>query len=307
MEENRYDYTPEEGFDEMLEEQKRVKKSLLGFRIVVIILAILLAGISALYFSLNYQQQQDYKLLEEDRDSIQSNLKSLIVEYDDLKYQNDTIAAQLQKASDMIEQLKYERRLNYNTIKKYQKEVGTLRTVMKNYLRQIDSLNKLNKQVIGENVTLRKEVSTANLRADIAEERASELQNKVRQGSVLSARGIGIVALNGKDKEISRVKTAVTLRIDFTVAANTLAATGNRVIYLRLISPEGYLLTTEAMPTFLYNGEKTGYSASREIDYQNENLEVSIFYANNAMVKGTYRMEIYCEGKLIGSTEQVFK
>ena len=112
MEENRYDYTPEEGFDEMLEEQKRVKKTLLGFRIVVIILAILLAGISALYFSLNYQQQQDYKLLEEDRDSIQSNLKSLIVEYDDLKYQNDTIAAQLQKASDMIEQLKYERRLN---------------------------------------------------------------------------------------------------------------------------------------------------------------------------------------------------
>ena len=104
----------------MLEEQKRVKKTLLGFRIVVIILAILLAGISALYFSLNYQQQKDYKLLEEDRDSIQSNLKSLIVEYDDLKYQNDTIAAQLQKASDMIEQLKYERRLNYNTIKKYQ-------------------------------------------------------------------------------------------------------------------------------------------------------------------------------------------
>lgn len=303
MEENRYDYTPEEGFDEMLEEQKRVKKTLLGFRIVVIILAILLAGISALYFSLNYQQQQDYKLLEEDRDSIQSNLKSLIVEYDDLKYQNDTIAAQLQKASNMIEQLKYERRLNYNTIKKYQKEVGTLRTVMKNYLRQIDSLNKLNKQVIGENVTLRKEVSTANLRADIAEERASELQNKVRQGSVLSARGIGIVALNGKDKEISRVKTAVTLRIDFTVAANTLAATGNRVIYLRLISPEGYLLTTEAMPTFLYNGEKTGYSASREIDYQNEDVAVSIFYKGSGFVAGAYKVELYSDGHLIGSAE----
>ena len=196
MEENKYDYTPEEGYDEEIEAQKAVKKSLRGYRIVVIILAILLAGISVLYFSLNHQQQQDYKLLAEDRDSIQSDLKSLIVEYDDLKYQNDTIAAQLQKASDMIEQLKYERRLNYNTIKKYQKEVGTLRTVMKNYLRQIDSLNKLNKQVIGENVNLRKEVSTANLRADIAEERASELQNKVRQGSVLGARSISIIALN---------------------------------------------------------------------------------------------------------------
>ena len=284
MEENKYDYTPEEGYDEEFEAQKAVKKSLRGYRIVVIILAILLAGISVLYFSLNHQQQQDYKLLAEDRDSIQSDLKSLIVEYDDLKYQNDTIAAQLQKASDMIEQLKYERRLNYNTIKKYQKEVGTLRTVMKNYLRQIDSLNKLNKQVIGENVNLRKEVSTANLRADIAEERASELQNKVRQGSVLGARSISIIALNSKDKEVSRVKNATTLRVDFTVAANKLATTGNREIYLRIISPEGYLLATKAMPTFLFNGEKLGYSASREIDYQNEDVSVSIMSSSSAVL-----------------------
>lgn len=303
MEENKYDYTPEEGYDEEIEAQKAVKKSLRGYRIVVIILAILLAGISVLYFSLNHQQQQDYKLLAEDRDSIQSDLKSLIVEYDDLKYQNDTIAAQLQKASDMIEQLKYERRLNYNTIKKYQKEVGTLRTVMKNYLRQIDSLNKLNKQVIGENVNLRKEVSTANLRADIAEERASELQNKVRQGSVLGARSISIIALNSKDKEVSRVKNATTLRVDFTVAANKLATTGNREIYLRIISPEGYLLATKAMPTFLFNGEKLGYSASREIDYQNEDVSVSIFYKGSGFVAGAYKVELYSDGYLIGSAE----
>ena len=303
MEENKYDYTPEEGYDEEIEAQKAVKKSLRGYRIVVIILAILLAGISVLYFSLNHQQQQDYKLLAEDRDSIQSDLKSLIVEYDDLKYQNDTIAAQLQKASDMIEQLKYERRLNYNTIKKYQKEVGTLRTVMKNYLRQIDSLNKLNKQVIGENVNLRKEVSTANLRADIAEERASELQNKVRQGSVLGARSISIIALNSKDKEVSRVKNAATLRVDFTVAANKLATTGNREIYLRIISPEGYLLATKAMPTFLFNGEKLGYSASREIDYQNEDVIVSIFYKGSGFVAGAYKVELYSDDYLIGSAE----
>ena len=302
MEENKYDYTPEEGYENE-EKNDSVNKTLKGYRIVIILLAIILAGISALYFSLNHQQKEEYAMLEVERNNIQGELTNMISEYDSLKFENDSIAATLNEASRTIEQLKNERRLNYNTIKKYQKEVGTLRTVMKNYLRQIDSLNKLNKQVIGENVTLRKEVSTANLRADIAEERASELQNKVRQGSVLSARGIGIVALNGKDKEISRVKTAVTLRIDFTVAANTLAATGNRVIYLRLISPEGYLLTTEAMPTFLYNGEKTGYSASREIDYQNEDVAVSIFYKGSGFVAGAYKVELYSDGHLIGSAE----
>ena len=138
MEENRYDYNPEEGYDYEREENEAVKKSLKGYRVVIILLAIILAGLSVLYFNLNRQQQLDYELLQADRDTIQNNLTSLINEYDNLKYQNDTIAAQLAKANEMVEQLKRERRFNYNKMREYQKEVGTLRAVMKNYLRQID-------------------------------------------------------------------------------------------------------------------------------------------------------------------------
>ena len=306
MEENKYEYDPEEGYDYENEENEvneAVKKSLRGYRVVVILLAIILAGLSILYFNLNRQQQADYELLKIDRDSIQSDLTTLIDEYDGLKYQNDAIAAQLEKANKMVEQLKYERRLNYNKIKQYQKEVGTLRSVMKNYLRQIDSLNTINKKVSAENVSLRKEISTANLRADVAEERASELQNKVQQGSILRARDITLVALNANDKIITRVKNAATLRVDFTVAANELAATGNRMIYLCITSPDGYLLSTDSMPTFDFHGSKKGYSASREIDYQNEDVDVSIFFKGSGFIPGTYKIELYTGGNLIGSTE----
>ncbi|MBR4969508.1 MAG: hypothetical protein IKY57_05065 [Alistipes sp.] len=303
MEENKYEYNPEEGYDYEKEENEAVKKSLRGYRVVIILLAIILAGLSVLYFNLNRQQQEDYRLLQADRDTIQSNLTSLISEYDNLKYQNDTIAAQLAKANEMVEQLKRERRFNYNKLKAYQKEVGTLRAVMKNYLRQIDSLNTINKKVIGENVSLRKEISTANLRADVAEERASELQNKVQQGSVLRARNISIVPLNANDKEITRVKNAATLRVDFTIGANELASSGNRPVYLCITSPDGYLLSTDAMPTFTYQGVKKGYSASREIDYQNEDVDVSIFYKGSGFIPGTYKIELYMNGNMIGSTE----
>ena len=303
MEENRYDYNPEEGYDYEREENEAIKKSLRGYRVVIILLAIILAGLSALYFNLNRQQQQDYELLKADRDTIQNNLTSLIDEYDNLKYKNDTIAAQLEKANEMVEQLKRERRLNYNKIKAYQKEVGTLRAVMKNYLRQIDSLNTINKKVSAENVSLRKEISTANLRADVAEERASELQNKVQQGSVLRARNISIVPLNANDKEITRVKNAATLRVDFTIGANELASSGNRPVYLCITSPDGYLLSTDAMPTFTYQGVKKGYSASREIDYQNEDVDVSIFYKGSGFIPGTYKVELYTNDNLLGSTE----
>ena len=304
MENNKYDYTPEEGYEnEEKNENEAVKKTLKGYQIVVVLLAIILAGLSVLYFNLNRQQQLDYALLQADRDTIQNNLTSLINEYDNLKYQNDTIAAQLAKANEMVEQLKRERRFNYNKMREYQKEVGTLRAVMKNYLRQIDSLNTINKKVSAENVSLRKEISTANLRADVAEERASELQNKVAQGSVLRARDIMLVALNANDKLISRVKNAAALRVDFTVSANELAKPGNRNIYLCITSPDGYLLSTDAMPTFVYQGVKKGYSASREVDYQNEDVDVSIFYKGSGFIPGTYKIELYMDGNLIGSSE----
>jgi regulator of replication initiation timing len=203
----------------------------------------------------------------------------------------------------MVEQLKYERRLNYNKIREYQKEVGTLRAVMKSYLRQIDSLNTINKKVIGENVSLRKEISTEKLRAAVAEEKASELQNKVAQGSVLRARDITLVPLTANDKVTSRVKNAATLRVDFTVGANELAKAGYRQIYLCITSPDGYLLSTDAMPTFNYQGTKKGYSASREVDYQNEDVDVSIFYKGSGFIPGTYKVALYMDGNLIGSSE----
>lgn len=182
MEENKYGYDPSEddGYDD--NRGASVQKSIRGYRVVIVLLAVILAGLSALYFNLNRQQQHDYELLKIDRDSIQSNLSELIDEYGNLKFTNDTITANLEKANEMMEQLKRERRWNYAKIKEYEKEVGTLRAVMKNYLLQIDSLNSLNKKLIDENVSYRKEISTANLRADVAEERATELQNKVPDG-----------------------------------------------------------------------------------------------------------------------------
>ncbi len=302
MEENKYGYDPSGNDDYEEDRGASVQKSIRGYRVVIILLAVILAGLSALYFNLNRQQQHDYELLKIDRDSIQSNLSELIDEYGNLKFTNDTIAANLEKANEVMEQLKRERRWNYAKIKEYEKEVGTLRAVMKNYLRQIDSLNSLNKKLIDENVSYRKEISSANLRADVAEERATELQNKVQMGSVLRARDIAVVPLNARGKVVSRVRSATTLRVDFTVSSNDLAAAGNREIYVRITSPDGYLLTTESIPTFTYRDESIGYSASREIDYQNEDVDVSIYYNGSGFVAGDYKIELYTDGYILGSS-----
>ena len=303
---NNQPYDPadfEEEDDLQWQDEQPKNKSIVGYRIVIIILAVVLAALSMLYFNIHRQQQLDYELLRIDRDSIQSDLGHLIEEYDNLQISNDTMALKLEEANKLMEELKRERSWNLAKIKQYEKEVGTLRTVMKGYLRQIDSLNQLNKKMIDENVGYRKTISSITLRAEVAEEKAAELNNSVRQGSVLRARDISLVALNERGKEITRVKNAARLRADFVLSANELANPGERTLYLRIISPDGYPLSTESVPTFEFEGERVTYSASRDVDYQNEDLGVGIFYAGRGFTAGTYTVQVYCDGYLIGSSQ----
>ena len=307
MEENRQSYDPSEFEDDDYGRQPEAEKSIRGYRIVIIILSVILVALSILYFSIHRQQMLDNELLQADRDSIQNDLGRLMADYDNLRVSNDSISASLsverERADSLMTRLKKERSWNLAKIKQYEREVGTLRTAMKDYIRQIDSLNTLNQKLISENVSYRKEISSANLRAEMAEEKAAELDNKVKVGSVLRARDIRLEALNDRGKSVSRIKNASRLRVDFVLSANELAMPGNKAIYLRIISPDGYVLTTEAMPSFEYEGERLTYSAMREVDYQNQDLEVGIYFTSSGFAAGTYRMELYTEGRLIGQAQ----
>ena len=308
MQENNPNFYEDE---ELLEPQPQPEKSIRGYRIVIIILSVILVALSILYFSIHRQQMLDNELLQADRDSIQNDLGRLMGDYDNLRVTNDTITANLNiergRADSLMERLKKERSWSLSKIKQYEKEVGTLRTIMRGYIQQIDSLNTLNKQLIKENVGYRKEISSAKLRADMAEEKAEELTTKVRAGAVIRARDIRLVPLNGNSKEVSRIKNAARIRIDFVLASNELSTPGNKVVYLRITSPDGYVLTTESMPSFDYEGERIPYTAMREVDYQNQDLGVSIFYNSSGFVAGTYKVQLYCEGYLIGSTQIAMK
>ena len=272
MEENKQGYDPSEfEDDDYMTSQPVPEKSIRGYRIVIIILSVILVALSVLYFSIHRQQMVDNQLLQADRDSIQNDLGRLMTDYDNLQVTNDSISANLNverdRADSLMTRLKKERSWNLAKIKQYEKEVGTLRTVMKSYIRQIDSLNTLNKKLINENVTYRKEISSAKLRAEMAEEKAAELDNKVR------------------------------------VTANELATPGAKTVYVRITSPDGYVLTTEAMPTFDFEGERLSYSAMREVDYQNQDLEVGIYYNSTGFAAGAYTVQLFCDGRLIGTSQ----
>ena len=279
-------------------------KAVRGYRIVIIIMAVVLVALSVVYFNMHREQQQEYVLLEQDRTRIQGDLDSLIVSFDDLQIKNDSMAANLEEANKLVDQLKNERRLNYAKIRAYEKEVGTLKTIMQSYLRQIDSLNKVNTKLSKENISYKKQISTERLRADMAEERAEELTNKVRVGSVIRVRSIGMEALNAKSNPISRVKNAARLRVNCVISANELAEPGNKTVYVCVTSPDGYLISTPNATSFSFEGEQKLYSSCREVDYKaTQDLPVAIYIDGSNFTPGTYKIEIYIDGRLSGTNE----
>ncbi len=284
------------------------ENSLKGYKIVIVLLVIILAGVSGLYFMQTKQLKDDFAI---ERDTLTYQLSTIRSDFDNLKTTNDTILLQLDverhRADSLIEQLKKERSTSRATIRKYQKEVGTLRAIMKDYVRQIDSLNTLNQKLISENVSYRKQITKQTQRAEMAEEKADEMALKIRQGSVIRARDIQLVMLNANDKAVTRASRAARLRVDMILSANDIANPGSRNVYVRITAPDGYIMATEESKTFDYQGDALIYSAAREVDYQNNDLSVGVYYNGSGITAGEYLVEVYVDGHLAGSLKSLLR
>ena len=158
-------------------------KSVKGLKIMIVIMALILAALSAIYFLQVKQMKDDFAI---ERDTLTRQLTSLMNDYDTLKTMNDTLAVHYEgvkhQADSLLDKLQKERRLSYSKIRNYEKQMSYMRTVMEGYIRQIDSLDRINKKLVNENTTIRKMITTYKLRAETAEEKSQELSTKVRQG-----------------------------------------------------------------------------------------------------------------------------
>jgi hypothetical protein len=114
--------------------------------------------------------------------------------------------------------------------------------------------------------------------------------------------------LNKRDKKTERIRSAIKVRVDFLLRANNVAPAGEKKIFLRLIRPDQVVLGSPEMEMMESEGEQLPVSASRIINYENEDLPVSIFWANDGeIVPGEHRVELFSDGKLIGSSSFVLK
>ena len=286
-------------------EEQNLKKVMYALIAVAVLLAGTLAYIwyqkSSLVKDLTVEKEE----LTEQMIALQNDYATLSSDYDDINLQLDSSRLEVQM---LIEKITQTEATNRSKIRQYEKELGTLRSIMRNYIVQIDSLNTLNKQLTADAAAARREAAESRKKQQELSKEIESLSGQVAAGSVIKARGIVIEAYNASDKVTDRSSRVVRLLTTLSLVENDLAPKGPVRVYIRVKGPDGILLTNDSQRTFQVDGEPMICSASREVDYQGKEVELSIYLNDiTGYVKGIYTVEAYTDQTRLGSAELMLR
>ena len=239
-----------------------------------------------------------------DKETLTAEMVQLQQDYSALSSTNDTLNNELmlekEKVAQLIERVKKTEAKNKAQLRKYEKELGTLRSIMRGYIKQIDSLNTLNTSLRKEAAVAKKEARESRKKYDNLKSTTEELGKQVELGSIVKGRGLTMVGVTEAGKETDRSSRTAKLKTCLNLVENTLAKKGPRTVYIRVKGPDGILMTSDQQQIFTAAGEQMIYSASRQVDYQGAEVEVCIYFSPGAkFTKGVYTVDAYTtEGKL---------
>ncbi len=298
---------------ERLEREEAERKARGGkLRTTAIILAIVAVALAA---ALAYVYLQKSKLvgeLEEEKADLTEQIVALQADYDSLSSDYEVINSQLdssrEEVAQLVDRIKRTQAVDRAKIRQYEKELGTLRSIMRSYVVQIDSLNTLNHKLTVEAANARKEAAEAGRRNEELTAQVTSYKEQVAVGSKLKARGITLQAYNGSDKVTDRSSRVKYLVATLSLVENEIAERGPVRIYVRVKDPEGLILLNNASTDFTVGGETLSASASREIDYEGQEVEVSIYVKDvGEFTKGIYTVEAYTTKALLGRSELMLR
>ncbi len=282
-----------------------------GWIAAIVALILVLAGVIAyLGFGL-HQAQQDKQEMEElmalDKQEMENEYKSFTQQYDELKntIQNDTLTQQLnaerQRAQQLLEELQRVKATDAREITRLRKELADVRRVMRHYLMQIDSLQRINNELMAENTEVKEKYTAATTQISNLNTEKEQLKETVSIASQLNATGIAVSPLNKKGKVAKRVKDCTQLAVSFTIARNPTAKTGGRNAYIRILKPDNAPLTKGE--TCTYENKKLEVSFKKFIEYGGEELNVQGYYdVDEYLPTGTYRIFIFVDDRMIGQS-----
>lgn len=276
---------------------------------LVVVIMLLIAGVAYLANDLNEQKvanQEMQELAEMDKKEMENEYQQFATQYSEMRAQitNDSIIAQLTaeqlKTERMLKELKEVKSSNAREITRLKKELATCRAVIRSYVLEIDSLNRLNQTLVAENSQVKAQYAEANRQiAGLSSEKAN-LSEKVAIAAQLDAIGIELSMLDKKNKSTSKVSKCKKLKLNFALAKNVTATSGNKTVYARITSPAGSVLGGAG--SFAYENKNLQATAKKSVEYGGKETPITIYWdVTQALEAGTYHVSIFADGNMIGS------
>ena len=283
------------------------KKTIILISIIAVLLIGALAFLGIRLSQVNKANEEMAQLFELEKEEMENEYSTFATQYDEMQIlvSNDSLVAQLEReklrTQQLLEELRATKASNAAEITRLKKELKTVRTVMRSYVVQIDSLNQVNEKLAKENKRVRTQYAEATKKVETLQEEAKSLNDKVTLASQLDATGIAIHPRNKKGKDTYSVKSIIKFAIDFTIVKNITAPTGERTIYVRIIKPDGSVLTKDASRTFKYENTKLEYSIKKLIEYTGEEQNVTVYWdVEEFLNPGEYSVYLFSDGTMIG-------
>ena len=282
---------------------------------LIIIGVLLIGGIVYLALTLNQQRQANkemQELAELDKKEMENEYQQFANQYSEMKSQinNDSIVAQLnaeqERTQRLLAELKSVKSSDAREIARLKRELATVRAVLRSYVIEIDSLNRLNQNLTAENTRVKGQYEEATRQIEGLNTEKASLSEKVAIAAQLDAIGINLVGKNKRGKNTDDASKCKMLQLNFSLAKNVTAASGVKNIYVRITSPTGGILGGAG--SFAYENRTLPCTMKKTVEYGGQETAVVMYWTvSQALVSGTYGVSIFADGNMIGSKSFTFK
>ena len=279
----------------------------------------LLAVALVFFIVRNSSLRTDKEALEAEKEmqrlDFQAEVDSLMKVHNNLKESYGELSQELAEKDSIIQADAVEiKRLldsqwDYNRIKK---KVTQLQEISQRYVRQMDSLYTVNRELVAENERIREEYQNERRQNTNLTRQKEELTNKVNQAATMRISNYSAQAVrfkgSGKESTTDRASRAERIKIDFTVAANELIQPGTKLFYVRIADPKRAIISKGSGDEYSFkaNGETLQFTEKVRVNYDGKETAVRAYYTKPdayELMPGTYFIDVYEEGgKVIGQT-----
>ena len=283
-------------------------------KIIIPVLIILLAAVGALTYLYLNQKQEMVEMVEQmefEKSELEDEYEDLAMQFDGYRtpdIHNDSLAQLLnqeqQRVRDLLEELRITKATNARRIAELKKELATVRSVMVSYVHQIDSLNQTNQRLTAENKQVREQYAVVQQQAEELQQVNTHLTEKVTRASMLEITAFEVTPLNKRDRKTSNLNNMQKIQFDFTIGKNVTCERGLKKVYMRIVRPDGELITlpNPAQRMFAFENSEIEYSLVKEFEYGGEALDETLYWnVGEILYKGLYNADFFIDGALVAS------